>query len=227
MTPSRKHVASPFSRRACTARPAALLYSILLALALALFIPGCGGGDTKQQNKDYFTSGSKEADQRAEQRMAQSQQLSGQGSSDTALADDKKSLYDRLGGQQGVANLVSDWCDRAMADPRVNWNRKGVTQGGMSIHRDRSEEWKPSPEDVKVMKAHIAEFIALSTGGPSIYQGQDMKSSHQDMHIANAEFDAAVGDLKASLDKMQIANKEQKELLAIIETTRAQIVTEQ
>jgi hemoglobin len=215
---------SPFSRRACSA-----LSLILSAIALALFplyIPGCGGTDAPQQNKDYFTSGSKEADQRAQQRMAQSQQLSGQGSGATATGDEK-SLYDRLGGQAGVAALVSDWVDRAMVDPRVNWNRKDVTQGGLSIHRDRSEEWKPSPEDVKVMKAHIAEFIALSSGGPSIYQGKDMKSTHQDMHISNPEFDAAVGDLKASLDKMQIANKEQKELLAIIETTRAQIVTEQ
>ena len=40
------------------------------------------------------------------------------------------------------------------------------------------------------------------------------------MHISNPEFDAAIGDLKASLDKLQIPNKEQKELLAIVESTR-------
>ena len=40
------------------------------------------------------------------------------------------------------------------------------------------------------------------------------------------EFDAALGDLKASLDKLQIPNKEQKELLAIVETTRPEIVEE-
>jgi hemoglobin len=46
------------------------------------------------------------------------------------------------------------------------------------------------------------------------------------MHISNPEFDAALGDLKASLDRQQVPNKEQKELLAIIESTRPQIVTE-
>ncbi len=46
------------------------------------------------------------------------------------------------------------------------------------------------------------------------------------MHITNSEFDAAIGDLKASLDKMRIPNREQKELLAIVESTRPQIVTE-
>jgi hemoglobin len=198
---------------------------VLLGSFSVLF-GGCGGS-TQQQNKDFFTSGDRDADQRAQQRMAQSQQLSGQGSGNGAPADDKQSLYDRLGGQKGVAAIVSDFVDRAMADPRVNWNRKGVVQGGVSIHRDRSEEWKPSPEDVKVLKAHLAEFIALTTGGPSVYQGQDIKATHQDMHISNSEFDASVGDLKATLDKMQVANKEQKELLAIIETTRAQMVTEE
>ena len=46
------------------------------------------------------------------------------------------------------------------------------------------------------------------------------------MAITNAEFDAAVGDLKATLDKVGIADQEQKELLAIIESTRVQIVEE-
>jgi hemoglobin len=203
-----------------------VLLSILAGTFSVLCIAGCGGS-SQQQNKDFFTSGDKDADQRAQQRMAQSQQLSNQGSGGSATSGDTVSLYDRLGGQKGVAAMVDDFVDRAMADPRVNWNRKDVVQGGLSIHRDASVEWKPEPEDVKVMKAHIAQFIAVATGGPSIYQGKDMKSAHENMHISNSEFDAAVGDLKATLDKMQIANKEQKELLAIIETTRADIVTEQ
>jgi hemoglobin len=46
------------------------------------------------------------------------------------------------------------------------------------------------------------------------------------MHIGNPEFDAVIGDLKASLDKLKIPNTEQKELLAIVESTRPQIVTQ-
>jgi len=51
-----------------------------------------------------------------------------------------------------------------------------------------------------------------------------MKDAHKGMKITNAEFDAAVGDLKATLDKMQLPNDDQKELLAIIESTRPQVV---
>lgn len=199
----------------------------LLIVALA-WMPGCGSTPA-QQNKQFYTSGSSQADERAEQRMVQSEQLSGQGQgpSSGTVASDKQSLYDRLGGQAGLAKIVDDFVDRAMADPRVNWNRKGVVQGGVSIHFDRSVEWKPSADDIKTVKLHIEQFLALASGGPSVYQGRNVTDAHKNMHISNAEFDASVGDLKATLDKMQIPNTEQKELLAIIETTRAQIVEEQ
>ena len=51
-----------------------------------------------------------------------------------------------------------------------------------------------------------------------------MKAAHKGLHITNAEFDASVGDLKTTLDKRGVAVDDQKELLAIIESTRPQIV---
>jgi hemoglobin len=72
----------------------------------------------------------------------------------------------------------------------------------------------------------MLQFLSLATGGPARYDGKTIKSSHAGMRITNAEFDATIGDLKASLDKLQVADREQKELLAIVESTRTQIVTE-
>ncbi len=141
-------------------------------------------------------------------------------------SDELKSLYDRLGGEKSIAAVVDDFVTRALADPRVNWERKGVTVGGFSVHRNKSVQWNASPENVAQLKKHIVQFISLSTGGPSFYDGREMKDAHANLHINNAEFDAAIGDLKASLDKLQVPNKEQKELLAIVESTRPQIVQE-
>jgi hemoglobin len=101
-----------------------------------------------------------------------------------------------------------------------------VKRGGFSFKRNRSVAWKPTNENIAQLKKHFVEFLALATGGPSHYEGKEMKATHAAMHIANPEFDAALGDLKASLDKLQIPNKEQKELLSIIESTRPQIVTQ-
>jgi hemoglobin len=193
-----------------------------LVCLIAALATGCASDEAK--DRDFFTSGSREADQRAEQRIAKTQQLRGEGEGGADTANVKKSLYERLGGEQGVRAIVDDFVTRALADPRVNWERKGIERGGMNIFkRNQSVEWKPTADRVETLKKHLSQFIALSTGGPSTYEGRDMREVHRGLHISNAEFDAAVGDLKATLDKVGVPTEEQKELLAIIESTRPQV----
>ncbi len=215
-------------------------FVITLFTAMLLATVGCGTGKQKTKNNDFFTSGSREADQRASQRMAKDEQLAGSGegagekekkdksngTNELGKAEGKLALYDRLGGEAGLTKIVEDFIPRALQDPRVNWQRKGIKKGGFSFHRNDPVTWKDTPENVAILKKHFVQFFALATGGPAKYQGKDMKSAHGGLHITNAEFDAAIGDLKASLDKLQIPNKEQKELLAIAESTRPQIVAE-
>jgi hemoglobin len=87
--------------------------------------------------------------------------------------------------------------------------------------------WNATPEEVRNLEKHLVQFLSLATGGPAEYDGRGMKPVHADMKITNHEFDATIGDFKASLDKLRIPDREQKELLAIIESTRPQVVTEQ
>jgi hemoglobin len=217
------------------------LLTILVPAAL-IAVNGCGSSKSATKRDDFFTSGSREADQRATQRMAKEQQLSGSGegsgekgakkaktpdastdgTNKAAQVEGKLALFDRLGGEAGISNIVADFMPRALQDPRVNWQRRD--KGGL-FRRGESSAWNATPENVARLKKHLVQFIALATGGPARYEGKEMKSSHEGMDIGNPEFDAVIGDLKASLDKLQIPNKEQKELLAIIESTRPQIVT--
>ena len=225
--------------------------SYLTLFAALIGTAGCGGGAPQKQNREFFTSGSREADQGASQRMAKDEQLTGSGEgtgekgakkAQKAKSNDeltptgttnkpaqvagKLALFDRLGGPAGISNIVVDFIPRALQDPRVNWERKGVKQGGLSIHRDKSVTWNPTPQNVAQLEKHMIQFFALATGGPAHYDGKEIRSTHASMHISNPEFDAALGDLKASLDKLQIPNKEQKELLSIVESTRPEIVVE-
>jgi hemoglobin len=213
-----------------------------LVLLLAIVTAGC---HTKQptNNQSFFTSGSKEADQRASQRMAKSEQLAGSGEdagekgvkkaqSDRSVAttggaqsQQKLSLYERLGSDTGIAKIVDDFMPRLLQDPRVNWARKDVKSGGL-FHSGSSAAWTNNAQNVAILKKHIVQFLALATGGPAHYQGKEIKADHANMRISNPEFDAAVGDIKASLDNLQVPNKEQKEFIAIIESTRPQIVTQ-
>ena len=52
-----------------------------------------------------------------------------------------------------------------------------------------------------------------------------MKESHKDMNITEREWDAMVADFKKTLDKFKVPEKEQNELLAIIGSTKPDIVT--
>ena len=219
-----------------------------------LVLTGCGATPAQKANTNFFTSGSREADQRASQKMAQAEQLSGSGegpgekgvkkakvtkpeagvpttagvgtTNKPAQATEKLALFERLGGEAGISNIVADFTPRVLDDPRVNWHREGVKRGGISIHRGQSETWKATPQHIALLTKHLAEFFALATGGPAHYTGRQIQIVHAAMHISNPEFDAAIGDLKASLDKLKVPNLEQKELLAIVESTRPEIVTE-
>ena len=221
----------------------------LLSAILAALI-GCGTAKTAKKKDDFFTSGSREADQRASQTMAKHEQLTGSGegagekgvkkalpaspsptgrtadgTNKAAQAEGKLALFDRLGGEQGLNAIIEDVTPRLLQDPRVNWDRKEVQHGGL-FRSGHSVAWNPTSEKVATLKKHLVQFLALATGGPAQYDGKVMKSTHAGMHISNPEFDAAIGDIKATLDKLQIPNKEQKELLAIIESTRPEIVTQ-
>jgi hemoglobin len=212
--------------------------------ALLVFLVGCGSAKVGTKKDEFFTSGSREADQRASQTMAKHEQLSGSGegagekgakkakveprgggTNKAAQAEDKLALFYRLGGEAGISNIVADFLPRVLQDPRVNWQRKGI-KSGKWFGRGDSTAWNATPQNVATLNKHLVQFLMLATGGPARYEGREMKSVHAGMKITNPEFDAVVGDFKASLDRMQIPNREQKEILAIVESTRAQIVTE-
>lgn len=229
---------SPTSQQARSLR----LLAVAVFCGLTLVIAGCGTGKSEEKKDEFFTSGSRAADQRAGQTMAKSEQLAGSGqgagekgskkartsadgSTEPAHVEGKLSLYERLGGEPGISDIVADFLPRAMQDPRINWHRKGVKRAGL-FGRTRGEPDPITSEEQARMEKHFIQFIALATGGPAQYDGKEMKETHAGMRITNPEFDATIGDLKATLDKLQVPNKEQKELLAIVESTRPQVVTE-
>jgi hemoglobin len=191
---------------------------------MLLLVPGCRSGGNETANKDFHTSGSREADQRAEQRVSKEEQLHGEGEGGLKEKDGRATLYERLGAEAGVKRIVDDFVDRALADPRVNWQRKGVKHGSVLGIGGKTSEWKANPEEIESLKLHIAQFVALASGGPAQYEGARVAQVHRGMKITNAEFDASIGDLKATLDSLKIAAVEQKELLSVFESVRPQVV---
>ncbi len=119
-------------------------------------------------------------------------------------------LYDRLGGLYNIAAVVNDFIDRVYVNPTLNANP--------NIAKARSEARKAG------LKVHVTNQVCMVTGGPCKYTGKDMKSAHADFRITQKEWQALEVDFKASLDHFKVPEAEQKELIAIVESTKGDIV---
>lgn len=122
-------------------------------------------------------------------------------------------LYERLGGEAAIAAVVDTLVALAAADTALNFTREGT-----------ASEWEATPENVALFKTRMVQFVGQATGGPQVYEGQDMATAHAGMEITDEEFDRLAGHLEAALDAYSVPEAEKQELFAIVETTRSAIV---
>jgi hemoglobin len=119
-------------------------------------------------------------------------------------AEDKRNLYERLGGQPAITAVVEEFVTRNVNDPRVKLR---------FINTDAVE-----------LKRLLVEFVCAATGGPCKYTGRDMKESHAGMDLVDDEFTAVVENLKGALDKFHVGAREENELLGALGPLKPQIV---
>ena len=127
-----------------------------------------------------------------------------------ALAEDKKSLYDRLGGVGPISVVVDEFINRMVVNEALNKNP------AIRESRDRV----PAP----FLKFHVTAMVCQATGGPCKYTGRDMKTSHAKLNISEKDWAEMAKVFKEVLDKFKVPAKEQQELFAIVGTTKADIV---
>ena len=120
------------------------------------------------------------------------------------------SLYDRMCGVYAIAVVVDDFIDRIMVDPRLNANPLV----------DEAHHKVP-PAGFKYL---VTELVCQVTGGPQRYTGRSMADSHAHLKITAGEWEAFLDDFRETLAKFNVPAKEQAELFAIVDTTRADIV---
>ncbi|MBI3308726.1 MAG: hypothetical protein HYZ79_05075 [Candidatus Melainabacteria bacterium] len=121
------------------------------------------------------------------------------------------SLYQRLGGVNAVAAVIDDFIERLLTNEVVTKNEDVLA----SLQRIT----KPG------LKFQVTAFVCEATGGPEKYSGRSMKDSHAHLNISEAEWQASVQELKNSLAKFSVPENEQNELIAIVATTKSDIVT--
>ena len=115
-----------------------------------------------------------------------------------------ESLYVRLGGTEGITQIASDLVDIHLANPAI------ATRFANS--------------DVEKVKHGAATFFISGTGGPDVYEGKDMLATHKGMNISAHEFMAVLDDALEALQKNNIGQREQEEVLYVLYSMRRDVV---
>ena len=113
------------------------------------------------------------------------------------MLDPTPPLYERLGGYDGIAAIVDDLLPRLLDD------------GVLAVY------WKGKCKDsLKKDRQLFVDFLSSAFGGPVVYLGCDMKTSHDGLGITESEWARFIEHVVATLRNMTIPERETTEFLA-------------
>jgi len=118
-----------------------------------------------------------------------------------------KTLYERLGGYDAIAAVANDLLPRMQADAQLG-----------RFYQHRGED------GLRRSRQLLIDFLCSSAGGPLYYTGRDMKITHKGMKISESDWSAFLGYLNATLDALQVPQAERNEVVALMQSTKADIV---
>ena len=114
-------------------------------------------------------------------------------------------LYQAFGEQAGIRALMDDFVVRLKADPRIG-NQFAET-------------------NLANLAKSLSDQLCQLSGGPCVYKGPDMKTSHADRDITRAHFNALVEVLQQSMDAKGIPFTRQNQMLALLAPMHRDTVT--
>ena len=118
-----------------------------------------------------------------------------------------ETLYARLGGYDAIAAVAGNLLPRLTKDPQLGrfWKNRG-------------------DDGVRREKQLLIDFLCASAGGPLLYVGRNMKTSHKGMGINESDWRLFIGHLEATLDTFNLPARERAEVLAFVDSTKRDIV---
>ncbi|MFZ6645847.1 group I truncated hemoglobin [Undibacterium sp. TJN25] len=113
-------------------------------------------------------------------------------------------LYQSLGAEQGIGNIVDDLVVLILQDERIK------------------EQFKET--NMKNLAKLLKEQFCVLSGGRCKYTGDDMKLVHGKMGVTDLQFNALVEDLQTALDKNNVPSATQNKLIALLAPMHRDIV---
>ncbi|MBL4748089.1 MAG: group 1 truncated hemoglobin [Magnetovibrio sp.] len=120
------------------------------------------------------------------------------------MSNEQKTLYERLGGFDGIRKISEDVWTEHTSNPAVK-----------ARYLD---------SDAEEVTRLVTEFVCWGTGGPQEYTGKDMKEAHRTMNINATEFMAVVDDISTALKKNDVGAQETSELLGLLFSLKDEVM---
>ena len=114
-------------------------------------------------------------------------------------------LFQRLGGADGIARLVDDFVAAHLLNPLVKARYENI-------------------KDLDHAKQMAREFCGAGAGGPDPYTGKDMLAAHKGMNISEQEYLAAMDDVVGAMNKNGIAEDAKNDVIAILYSLKGDII---
>ena len=133
--------------------------------------------------------------------------LSCVGPPQSVSAQSGDSLYKRLGGYDALAAVTDDFIGRLATDKTLGRFFVGASENSKTRIRQL-----------------VLDQLCAATGGPCVYIGRDMKTSHKGLGITEEDWNIAVKHLVATMTKFKVKEQEQKEVAGALTTLKADIV---
>lgn len=118
-------------------------------------------------------------------------------------------LYERLGGADGITAIVEAVVEAHMSNPSIS---------------ARFLPYQEQPERLAMIKKHTVDFFSAGSGAAVTYTGRDMVSTHTGMHITAAEYMHVVDDILTVLTKREVDEVSKNEALAILWSLKGLII---
>lgn len=106
------------------------------------------------------------------------------------------SLYQQLGGENGIAAITDGLLREIAQDKRI-------------VHHF-------ADTDIARFRTLLAEQLCDISGGPCVYSGGTMQESHTGFNISLADYDALVEGLIKVMQQQNISISAQNQLLALL-----------
>ncbi|GJL60980.1 MAG: hypothetical protein NPIRA03_38370 [Nitrospirales bacterium] len=119
----------------------------------------------------------------------------------------QQSLYERLGGYEGIVAFTNDLLPRLKADPQLG--RFWQNRGDDGVARERQL---------------LVDFLCANAGGPMYYTGRNMKLSHKGMKISERDWAIFLEHAGATMKALHVPQQECDEVASFVSSLKPDIV---